>query len=243
MDNHISWCTHRRHPFGSSPAHRSAKLPTQPTRIRRLGHIGSAPGRNPRGATEPVRRRATNLGWKGRILASIPARPTTRAHAMQAPPQRAPTRVDQESERGTGRLADPWTRLRGRRQRRAALLAAYLDLHPAKQQGEKCKHCAAEGSITNLAQTVGYCRWASATCRSVGHKPVLQGGHQSGGVAALRRRAAAMLQCPWTCRMPMARLRRLAMALGGVAGAGRGASSAKVSRMWCSASTPQRPRP
>jgi len=30
---------------------------------------------------------------------------------------------------------------------------------------------------------------------------------------------------------------------GGVAGAGRGASSAKVSRMWCSASTPQRPRP
>jgi hypothetical protein len=53
---------------------------------------------------------------------------------MQAPPQlKAPTRMNQESERGTGRLADPWTRLRGRRQRRAALLATYLDLHPAKQ--------------------------------------------------------------------------------------------------------------
>src|SRR6266540_2109266 len=33
---------------------------------------------------------------------------------------------------------------------------------------------------------------------------------------ALRRRAAAMLRSPWACRMPMARLRRLAMARGAV---------------------------
>jgi hypothetical protein len=39
---------------------------------------------------------------------------------------------------------------------------------------------------------------------------------------ALRRSAAAMLRSLWACRMPMARLRRLAMARGGVAGADLG---------------------
>jgi hypothetical protein len=43
------------------------------------------------------------------------------------------------------------------------MLAAYLDLHPAKQYVKACKHSAAEGSITNFAQTApGYYRSASA---------------------------------------------------------------------------------
>ena len=60
---------------------------------------------------------------------------------------------------------------------------------------------------------------------------------------ALWRRAAAMLRSPRARRMPMARLRRLAIALGAVPVRVWEASSAKVvSRMWCSASMPQCPR-
>jgi hypothetical protein len=56
----------------------------------------------------------------------------------------------------------------------------------------------------------------------------------------LRRSAAAMLRWPRACRMPLARLRRLAMARGVVPVRVWEASSAKVvSRMWCSASMPQ----
>ena len=56
---------------------------------------------------------------------------------------------------------------------------------------------------------------------------------------ALRRGAAAMLWQPWRRRMPMARLRRLAMALGALPVRTWLASSAKVvSRMWFNASMP-----
>ena len=57
---------------------------------------------------------------------------------------------------------------------------------------------------------------------------------------ALRRGAAAMLWQPWRRRLPMARLRRLAMAQGALPVRTWQASSAKVtSRMWCSASMAQ----
>jgi len=89
-DNHISWYTHRHHLFGSSSARFSANRPHQPIRIRRRGHKRwrAGPTSSPGDRTgETTRIRASRRGWKGRILASIPARPTTRAHATQAPPQ------------------------------------------------------------------------------------------------------------------------------------------------------------
>jgi hypothetical protein len=117
MDDHRSWYIHRRHPFGSSSACFSAKSAIPKSiRIRRLGHKRQRAGPKSSRGDRPseTRIRAFRQGWKGRILASIPARPTTWAHATQAPPHlRAPARVDQQSERGTGRLAGPWTRLRG----------------------------------------------------------------------------------------------------------------------------------
>lgn len=117
MDDHASWYVHRRHPFGSRWARFQPTGHAKPIRVRHLGHTRQRAGlKSLRGRQtgETTHIRASRQGWKGRVLASIPSWPTTRAHATQTPPRlRAPAPMDPESERGTGRLTGPCARLRG----------------------------------------------------------------------------------------------------------------------------------
>ena len=129
MDDHLFWYIHRRHPFGSSSAcffsqagHTKTNPHPAPGHKRHRAGPKSSRGDRP----SETRIRAFRQGWKGRILASIPARPTTRAHTTQAPPHlRAPRRgwINSRSVAPAG-----WPvpgHASGRRQQRAALLAAY----------------------------------------------------------------------------------------------------------------------
>jgi hypothetical protein len=129
MDNHLSWSTHigvtlsdlARLVF-SQAGHTKTNPHPAPRSHRQRAGPKSSRGDRP----SETRIRASRQGWKGRILASIPARPTTRAHTTQAPPHlRAPRRgwINSRSVAPAG-----WPvpgHASGRRQQRAALLAAY----------------------------------------------------------------------------------------------------------------------